>query len=149
MMLEGKKLRWYFNVGKDTAQVLMTEDVSSEHFNKLVLERWETCTPTHICLAQTLLTLFSSFIYFILLLYLCILCVCRTLQYGQMAMSTDPDGAKIVKQSLEAGGENGLLNLPAEETVFYVGGYPSTFSVSNAKRLSVVQNRIETFDLNQ
>jgi len=39
MMLEGTKLRWYFNVGGDTAQVLMTEDVKSEYFNKLVLER--------------------------------------------------------------------------------------------------------------
>lgn len=63
-----------------------------------------------------------------------------------MAMTTDPDGTKIVKQRLEAKGENGLLNLPAEETVFYVGGYPSSFSVSNAKRLSMKQNRIETWE---
>lgn len=63
-----------------------------------------------------------------------------------MAMSTDPEGSKTVKHNLVAGGENGLLNLPAEETVFYVGGYPSTFTVSNAKRLSMVQNRIETWE---
>ncbi|XP_056106000.1 laminin subunit alpha-5 isoform X1 [Rhinichthys klamathensis goyatoka] len=90
MMLEGTMLHWYFNVGGDTAQVLMTDGVNSEYFNKLVLE--------------------------------------RTLQYGQMAMSTDSEGTKTVKQIMEAGGENGLLNLPAEETVFYVGGYPRTFS---------------------
>lgn len=72
--------------------------------------------------------------------------MCRTLQYGQMAMSTDPEGTRIVKQSMEAPGENGLLNLPAEETVFYVGGYPRTFTVSNAKHLCMEQNRIETWD---
>lgn len=61
-------------------------------------------------------------------------------------MSIDPDGTNIVKHSLEAREENGLLNLPAEETVFYVGGYPNTFSVSNAKRLSMEQNRTETWE---
>lgn len=68
-------------------------------------------------------------------------------------MSTDPEGTKIVKQIMEAGGENGLLNLPAEETVFYVGGYPSTFSVSNVEHLSMERNRIDSglgnFDLSQ
>uniref|UniRef100_A0A9J8BJ37 Laminin subunit alpha-5 n=1 Tax=Cyprinus carpio carpio TaxID=630221 RepID=A0A9J8BJ37_CYPCA len=88
--LEGSKLRWYFNVGEDTAQVLMTEDVNKDYFNKIVLE--------------------------------------RTLQYGQMAMSTDSEETKIVKQSMEAREGKGLLNLPAEETVFYVGSYPSTFT---------------------
>ncbi|XP_016088609.1 laminin subunit alpha-5-like [Sinocyclocheilus grahami] len=90
MTLEGSKLRWYFNVGEDTAQVIMTEDVNKDYFNKIVLE--------------------------------------RTLQYGQMAMSTDSEETKIVKQSMEAREGKGLLNLPAEETVFYVGSYPSTFT---------------------
>ncbi|XP_051961295.1 laminin subunit alpha-5-like [Xyrauchen texanus] len=94
MILEGTKLRWYFNVGGDTAQVLMKQDMGNDYFNKLVLE--------------------------------------RTLQYGQMEMSVDSEGTNIVKQSMEAGGDNGLLNLPAEDTVFYVGGYPSTFKVSHA-----------------
>ncbi len=39
MTLEGSKLRWYFNVGEDTAQVLMTEDLNKDFFNKFVLER--------------------------------------------------------------------------------------------------------------
>ncbi|XP_016364529.1 laminin subunit alpha-5-like [Sinocyclocheilus rhinocerous] len=90
MMLEGSKLRWYFNVGGDTAQVLMTESVNKDYFSKVVLE--------------------------------------RTLQYGQMAMSLDSEEINIVKQSMEAGGEKGLLNLPAKETVFYVGAYPTNFT---------------------
>uniref|UniRef100_A0A671KQZ1 Laminin subunit alpha-5 n=1 Tax=Sinocyclocheilus anshuiensis TaxID=1608454 RepID=A0A671KQZ1_9TELE len=90
MMLEGSKLRWYFNVGGDTAQVLMTESVNKDYFSKVVLE--------------------------------------RTLQYGQMAMSLDSEEINIVKQSMEAGGEKGLLNLPAKETVLYVGAYPTNFA---------------------
>ncbi len=39
MTLEGSKLRWYFNAGEDTAQVLMTEDLNKDFFNKFVLER--------------------------------------------------------------------------------------------------------------
>lgn len=40
MALEGRRLRWYFNVGGETAEVLMTEDVKSDgKFNSIVLER--------------------------------------------------------------------------------------------------------------
>uniref|UniRef100_A0A672R3F9 Laminin subunit alpha-5 n=1 Tax=Sinocyclocheilus grahami TaxID=75366 RepID=A0A672R3F9_SINGR len=60
----------------------------------------------------------------------------RTLQYGQMAMSTDSEETKIVKQSMEAREGKGLLNLPAEETVFYVGSYPSTFTVMDLNMTS-------------
>lgn len=40
MTLEGKRLRWYFNVGGDTADVQMSEDVvSNGKFNSIWLER--------------------------------------------------------------------------------------------------------------
>ena len=40
MTLEGKRLRWYFNVGGETADVLMQEDVKSDGtFSNVVLER--------------------------------------------------------------------------------------------------------------
>ncbi|CAL8253378.1 unnamed protein product [Arctogadus glacialis] len=40
MALEGKRLRWYFNVGGETADVLMQEEVKSDGtFNNVVLER--------------------------------------------------------------------------------------------------------------
>lgn len=40
MVLEGKRLRWYFNVGGETAEVLMPEDVKANgHFNSIVLKR--------------------------------------------------------------------------------------------------------------
>ncbi|XP_073731136.1 laminin subunit alpha-5 [Misgurnus anguillicaudatus] len=114
MMLEGANLRWYFNVGGDTANVLMEISVNMDYFNHLVLE--------------------------------------RTLQYGQMGMATDSEGTKIRKASVNAGGEYGLLNLPAEETVFYVGGYPSTFNppeILNATTSSFFKGCIELLSLNQ
>lgn len=40
MALEGRRLRWYFNVGGGTAEVLMPDDVRSDgNFNSIVLER--------------------------------------------------------------------------------------------------------------
>uniref|UniRef100_A0A8C7JXD6 Laminin subunit alpha-5 n=1 Tax=Oncorhynchus kisutch TaxID=8019 RepID=A0A8C7JXD6_ONCKI len=53
----------------------------------------------------------------------------RILQYGQMAMSSELSEARMTKAVVEAGGDSGLLNLQTEETVFYVGGYPDTFTV--------------------
>ena len=40
MTLEGKRLRWLFNVGGDTAEVTTQEDVmSGGNFNSINLER--------------------------------------------------------------------------------------------------------------
>lgn len=53
----------------------------------------------------------------------------RILQYGQMSMARDGN-ERVTKAHIEAAGDQGLLNLLTEDTVFYVGGYPSTFKVS-------------------
>lgn len=37
---------------------------------------------------------------------------------------------RVTKAYVEAGGDQGLLNLLTDDTVFYVGGYPSSFRVS-------------------
>lgn len=57
---------------------------------------------------------------------------CRILQYGQMSMSSEATEGdqRVTKAYVEAGGDQGLLNLLTDDTVFYVGGYPSTFRVS-------------------
>nr|XP_020511496.2 laminin subunit alpha-5-like [Labrus bergylta] len=92
MALVGKRLRWYFNVGGETAEVMMNEDVESKgNFNSVVLE--------------------------------------RILQYGQMSMSSEASEGdqRVTKANVEAAGDQGLLNLLTDDTVFYVGGYPSTF----------------------
>lgn len=40
MTLEGKRLRWLYNVGGETAEVTTQEDVrSGSQFNSIVLER--------------------------------------------------------------------------------------------------------------
>ncbi|XP_072557894.1 laminin subunit alpha-5 isoform X1 [Paramormyrops kingsleyae] len=55
----------------------------------------------------------------------------RTLQYGQIAIGLgEPDQDQVKKTTmgkLEVKGDHGLLNLPPEDTVFYVGGFPDTF----------------------
>ncbi|XP_024119648.2 laminin subunit alpha-5 isoform X2 [Oryzias melastigma] len=91
MTLEGKRLRWHFNVGGETADVLMTEDLGADgQFKAVVME--------------------------------------RILQHGRMSMTyTDKKVQKTTKVEVEAKGDEGLLNLLTNDTVFYVGGYPDTF----------------------
>ncbi|KAF7657013.1 hypothetical protein LDENG_00033110, partial [Lucifuga dentata] len=114
MTLEGRRLRWYFNIGGETAEVLMTEDVQSQgNFNNVVLE--------------------------------------RILQYGQMSMSSESkDGAlRAIKAYVEAGGDQGLLNLMTDDTIFYVGGYPTTFKPPPPLDLPNFKGCIELESLNE
>lgn len=52
-----------------------------------------------------------------------------------MSMSSEAsDGhQRVIKAYVEAAGDEGLLNLLTNDTVFYVGGYPSTFKVSTGR----------------
>lgn len=114
MSLVGKRLRWFFNIGGETAEVLMAEDVKSNgNFNSIVLE--------------------------------------RILQYGQMSMSSEAtEGDQTVtKAYTEAGGDQGLLNLLTDDTVFYVGGYPSTFKPPSVLALANFKGCIELDTLNE
>uniref|UniRef100_A0A8C4DLR4 Laminin subunit alpha-5 n=1 Tax=Dicentrarchus labrax TaxID=13489 RepID=A0A8C4DLR4_DICLA len=114
MALEGKRLRWYFNVGGETAEVLMSEDVKSNgNFNSIVLE--------------------------------------RILQYGQMSMSSEASEGdqRVTKAHVEAIGDQGLLNLLTDDTVFYVGGYPSTFKPPAPLALRNFKGCIELDTLNE
>lgn len=71
----------------------------------------------------------------------------RMLQYGQMAMTVGE--GRSIKQSVEAEGDRGLLNLPTEETVFYIGGYPSTFMPPAQMQLPNFKGCIELESLNE
>ncbi|XP_030280261.1 laminin subunit alpha-5 isoform X2 [Sparus aurata] len=114
MTLEGKKLRWYFNVGGETAEVLTPQDIKSDgNFNSIELE--------------------------------------RILQYGNMSMSSE--GPEEIKRTFKAdgtaGGDQGLLNLLTDDTVFYVGGYPSTFKPPPQLALPNFKGCIELDTLNE
>ncbi|XP_053279907.1 laminin subunit alpha-5 [Pleuronectes platessa] len=114
MALDGKQLHWFFNVGGETAEVTMREDVKSDGFFHTVgLE--------------------------------------RILQYGQMSMSSEATGGdqSVTKAGTEASGDQGLLNLLTDETVFYVGGYPSTFKPPPQLDLSKFKGCIELDTLNE
>ncbi|XP_047662931.1 laminin subunit alpha-5 isoform X3 [Tachysurus fulvidraco] len=71
----------------------------------------------------------------------------RILQYGQMVMTIEQ--GRSVKQAVEAEGDLGLLNLPAEETVFYVGGYPSDFVPPSQMNLPYFKGCMEFESLNE
>ncbi|XP_069382509.1 laminin subunit alpha-5 isoform X2 [Paralichthys olivaceus] len=114
MALDGKRLRWFFNVGGETAEVQMPEDVKSNgYFNSVGLE--------------------------------------RILQYGQMSMSSEATEGdqRVTKAHVEAGGDHGLLNLLTDDTVFYVGGFPSTFKPPPQLALPSFKGCIELDTLNE
>ncbi|KAG2461856.1 LAMA5 protein, partial [Polypterus senegalus] len=48
--------------------------------------------------------------------------------YGKMSITVDKGTAMVTKGDVIAQGDVGLLNLTASEAVFYVGGYPETFT---------------------
>uniref|UniRef100_A0A8C4GGV7 Laminin subunit alpha-5 n=1 Tax=Dicentrarchus labrax TaxID=13489 RepID=A0A8C4GGV7_DICLA len=111
MALEGKRLRWYFNVGGETAELV------------LIL-----CAYVFVCVAE-----------------------CRILQYGQMSMSSEASEGdqRVTKAHVEAIGDQGLLNLLTDDTVFYVGGYPSTFKPPAPLALRNFKGCIELDTLNE
>ncbi|XP_026188237.1 laminin subunit alpha-5 isoform X2 [Mastacembelus armatus] len=114
MALDGKRLRWYFNIGGETAEVQMSEDVESNgNFNRVVLE--------------------------------------RILQYGQMSMSSEATEGdqRVTKAYVEAQGDQGLLNLLSDDTVFYVGGYPSMFTPPAQLALPNFKGCVELDTLNE
>ncbi|KAL1020660.1 hypothetical protein UPYG_G00002990 [Umbra pygmaea] len=112
MILQGQRLHWLFNVGGDTAEVEMPEDVLTDgNFNSIVLE--------------------------------------RILQYGQMAISSETNERRVTKAEVEAGGDYGLLNLQTDETVFYVGGYPDSFTPPVQLQVPNFKGCIELETLNE
>ncbi|KAL1020659.1 hypothetical protein UPYG_G00002980, partial [Umbra pygmaea] len=111
MILQGQRLHWLFNVGGDTAEVEMPEDVLTDgNFNSILLE--------------------------------------RILQYGQMSISSETH-ERQVKVEVEAGGDYGLLNLQTDETVFYVGGYPDSFTPPVQLQVPNFKGCIELETLNE
>ncbi|XP_062872234.1 laminin subunit alpha-5 [Trichomycterus rosablanca] len=71
----------------------------------------------------------------------------RILQYGEMNMAVDKRLAFI--KNGEAEGEKGLLHLPKDDTVFYVGGYPSDFTPPPEMQLPFFKGCIELESLNE
>ncbi|TUI56729.1 Laminin subunit alpha-5 [Bagarius yarrelli] len=71
----------------------------------------------------------------------------RILQYGQISMTVGE--GRSVKQTVEAKGDCGLLNLPTEETVFYVGGYPNNFMPPSQMQLPHFKGCLELESLNE
>lgn len=57
---------------------------------------------------------------------------CRILQYGHMSVIVERQTVHETKGDSVAKGEQGLLNLNPRNVVFYVGGYPSSFTVRQA-----------------
>lgn len=54
----------------------------------------------------------------------------RILKFGHMSITVEKQTVHEIKGDTVAPGAEGLLNLQPSDFVFYVGGYPKSFTVS-------------------
>uniref|UniRef100_A0A8C3NPG6 Laminin subunit alpha 5 n=1 Tax=Cyanoderma ruficeps TaxID=181631 RepID=A0A8C3NPG6_9PASS len=74
---------------------------------------------------------------------------CRILQYGHMSVIVERQRVHEIKGDSVAQGEQGLLNLDPHNVVFYVGGYPSSFTPPPALRYPNYRGCLELDTLNE
>nr|XP_047930545.1 laminin subunit alpha-5 isoform X4 [Anser cygnoides] len=73
----------------------------------------------------------------------------RILQYGQMSVIVERHTVHETKGDSVAKGEQGLLNLDPHNVVFYVGGYPSSFTPPPTLRYPNYRGCLELDTLNE
>uniref|UniRef100_H0ZBT3 Laminin subunit alpha 5 n=1 Tax=Taeniopygia guttata TaxID=59729 RepID=H0ZBT3_TAEGU len=73
----------------------------------------------------------------------------RILQYGHMSVIVERQRVLEIKGDSVAKGEQGLLNLDPHNVVFYVGGYPSSFTPPPALRYPNYRGCLELDTLNE
>ncbi|XP_030319124.1 laminin subunit alpha-5 isoform X1 [Calypte anna] len=73
----------------------------------------------------------------------------RILQYGHMSVIVERQTVHETKGESVAKGEQGLLNLDPRNVVFYVGGYPSSFTPPPALRYPNYRGCLELDTLNE
>lgn len=89
-----------------------------------------------------------TFVCFLIYIYLFV-ADGRVLQYGQMSMSSEAEGDPLVTKAYkEARGDQGLLNLLTDNTVFYVGGYPKSFKVRSLLLHCIIVEAYESVNTN-
>ncbi|CAM4653046.1 unnamed protein product [Caretta caretta] len=73
----------------------------------------------------------------------------RILQYGHMSVTVEKQTLHETKGDSIAKGEQGLLNLEPHNVVFYVGGYPTSFTPPGTLRYPSYRGCIEMDTLNE
>ncbi|KAK2110293.1 hypothetical protein P7K49_010039 [Saguinus oedipus] len=121
--LRDKKVHWVYRLGDAGPAVLSIDEDVGEQFAAVSLDRWEAQEGgpggrpvASDCKAPCSLTTLTSAL--------------RTLQFGHMSVTVERQMIQETKGDTVAPGAEGLLSLQPDDFVFYVGGYPSNFTVS-------------------
>lgn len=119
--LRNQRVHWVYRLGEAGPAALSVDEDIGEQFAAVSIDRWVTWPPWAPSIAGRgpLLTPHSAF---------------RTLQFGHMSVTVEKQMLHETKGDTVAPGAEGLLNLRPDDFVFYVGGYPSHFTVSLAGR---------------
>lgn len=115
--LRDQKVHWVYRLGESRPATLSVDEDIGEQFATVSIDRWVAGPPVlHTPTRRgPLLTSPSTH---------------RILQYGHMSVTVEKQMIHETKGDTVAPGDQGLLNLQPDDFVFYVGGYPSNFTVS-------------------
>lgn len=120
--LRNQKVHLVYRLGEAGPGTLSIDEDIGEQFAAISIDRWEAA-PRHASPAtrQGCMSTPNPFA-----------CALRTLQFGHMSVTVEKQMVHETKGDTVAPGNEGLLNLDPSDFVFYVGGYPSNFTVSPA-----------------
>lgn len=128
--LRNQKVHWVYRLGEAGPTTLSIDEDIGEQFAAISIDRWEAAPapplPGSPTTRQGCMSTPNPFA-----------CALRTLQFGHMSVTVEKQMIHETKGDTVAPGAEGLLNLQPSNFVFYVGGYPSNFTVSLAGRAAV------------
>lgn len=122
--LRNQKVHWVYRLGKAGPTTLSIDENIGEQFAAISIDRYR-------CLEERVRHLWFR----VPCLCLTLTSAPRTLQFGHMSVTVESHMVQEIKGDTVAPGLEGLLSLRPDDFVFYVGGYPSNFTVSLAQPL--------------
>lgn len=115
--LREQKVHWVYRLGGAGPAALSIDEDIKEQFAAVSIDRWEAwpcAVPPRLVGSVPHPLTFAV----------------RTLQFGHMSVTVEKPQVQETKGDTVAPGAEGLLSLQPDDFVFYVGGYPSSFTVS-------------------
>lgn len=120
--LRDQKVHWVYRLGGAGPAALSIDEDIGEQFAAVSIDRWVAQPPCAVppwwawCGPMSISHALASAL--------------RTLQFGHMSVTVENQMVHETKGDTVAPGAEGLLSLQPDDFVFYVGGYPSNFTVS-------------------
>lgn len=120
--LRNQKVHWVYRLGEAGPTTLSIDENIGEQFAAISIDRYRHLGKRLDSCGSKSPVYFSP-----------LPSALRTLQFGHMSVTVEKPTVHEIKGDTVAPGIKGLLSLQPDDFVFYVGGYPSNFTVSLAQ----------------